>query len=334
MQTNRSIAVQQSDASPQGQHGKPLEPIPGVLNLVLLPVMIAVLCGLLWLVSHTSSWLVLVLAAIAFSFFNNTMFSLLHESVHGIFHGNRTVNEWCGRLASAFFPTALEFQRIFHLGHHQRNRTEVEQFDYYRPEDNKIMKYLQWYGILTGIYWVFSPAGCLIYLLCPWSFKIPFLSGSSSQVAKQSGARAMLSGFEHANGNRIRLEILFSILVQIMLFIALDLTFLGWACCYAAFAVNWSSLQYADHAWSELHVYDGAWNLKVNPIVQFIFLNYHHHRAHHQHPSVPWLHLHRYVDKAEDRPAFIKVYLSMWRGPRPLPDNEQVEPTTEGGADL
>ena len=70
------------------------------------------------------------------------------------------------------------------------------------------------------------------------------------------------------------------------------------AVCYAAFAINWSSLQYTDHAFSKLDVRDGAWNLRVNPSTRLLFLNYHHHLAHHRHPQVPWIHLGRFVDPA------------------------------------
>jgi fatty acid desaturase len=255
----------------------------------------------------------------AFSFVNNTIFSLLHESVHGIFHRNRHANEWGGRIGAAFFPTALTFQRIFHLRHHRNNRTEVEQFDYLRPTDNRVMKYAQWYAILTGLYWLASPLGMLIYLLWPGAFRVKWLRAEDSRLAQQTAADAMLEGFDHAPAGRIRLEILFTLLVQAALVWLAQATWQGWLLCYAAFAVNWSSLQYADHAWSELDVREGAWNLRVNKLVQWIFLNYHHHKAHHQHPEVSWLHLSEHVDFTEPRPSFFKIWLSMWRGPRPLP---------------
>src|SRR5882757_6936492 len=92
--------------------------IPGSLNVCLLTVTTCVSGWLLHLASHASTWWQVVMAIMAFSFVNNTIFSLLHESVHGIFHRNRHVNEWGGRIGAAFFPTALTFQRIFHLRHH------------------------------------------------------------------------------------------------------------------------------------------------------------------------------------------------------------------------
>jgi fatty acid desaturase len=167
--------------------------IPGTLNLGLLVGTFCVAGWLLHLASHAASWWQVALAMVGFSFINNTIFSLLHESVHGIFHPNRAVNEWAGRSAAAFFPTALTFQRIFHLRHHRNNRTEVEQFDYLRPTDNRFLKYAQWYAILTGLYWIASPLGMLIYLVWPSAFRLKLLRAEDSRVAQQTAADAMLA---------------------------------------------------------------------------------------------------------------------------------------------
>lgn len=294
--------------------------VPGALNLALTAGAIAAALGLLAFASHTAAWGWRIAAAVAFSFVANTLFSLLHEAVHGHLHADRRVNEWGGRIAAAFFPTGLAFQRICHLGHHRRNRTDAELFDYVLPGESRLVKALQWYGILTGVYWLLPPLACLAYLLCPRLFRTSFWTGS--RLARQTSAEAMLSGFEGAPERTIRLEILLSIALQAAMIRALGLSAAGWLACYAAFALNWSSLQYADHAWSSRDVHDGAWNLRVNAIIGALFLNYHHHRAHHQHPQVPWLHLPRYVDPNEERPSFLRIYLSMWRGPRSWPDEE------------
>lgn len=286
--------------------------IPGGLNVVLTALAAAACCALLRIASH-GAWWQLVLAALAFSFTNNTMFSLLHESVHGIAHRNRRINELLGTFAAAFFPTALSLQRLFHLGHHAHNRSDQEQFDYLRPGDRPWLKRAQWYSILTGLYWLFVPVGAVMFALWPSFFAKPFVA------ARQTGGSSVFAFLDGAPRTRIRLEVLFAIAVQASFFFALGVTWRGWLACYAAFAVNWSSLQYADHAFSPLDVREGAWNLRVHPITRLLFLNYHHHLAHHQHPQVPWLHLGRYVDARTERPRFWRVYLSMWRGPRPLP---------------
>ena len=267
--------------------------------------------------SHADSWRGLLAAGVAFSFVNNTVFALLHESVHGTFHARRWINEWAGRVTAAFLPTGLGFQRICHLGHHRRNRSDVELFDYYLPEDNRTLKTVQWYGILTGVYWLLSPVACLLYLACPRMLTSPALRGQS-RFAVQTSADAMLSGFDDAPSGTIRLEIVFSLALQLAAAWTLDLSFAGWGICYALFAVNWSSLQYSDHAWSPRDARSGAWNLKVTPVVQALFLNYHHHQAHHENPQVPWIHLPKYVDFSRERPSFVEIYLRMWGGPRSL----------------
>lgn len=292
-------------------------PIPATLNTVLLAAAMATCAGCLWLASHAETLVTRLLAAVAFSYVNNTVFSLLHEATHGVLHTSRRTNDWLGRLAAAFFPTSYTLQRTFHLTHHRHNRTVLEQFDYLRPGDNRFLKHAQWYSILSGLYWAFVPLGCVAFALFPGLLRR--LRGAGTRYGEQTGAEAYLGRLEDAPGSAIRLEALLTLAVQAGLVLGLGLTASGWALCYAAFAVNWSSLQYADHAWSPLDVRDGAWDLRVATPVRWLFLNYHYHRAHHRHPRVPWLHLGRYVDPEAPRPSFLRIWLSMWRGPRPLP---------------
>lgn len=304
-------------------------PLPERLNVAISLAAWTAAAGLLYAASHAPSLPAKVLAAAAFSFVANTIFALLHESVHRTFSGRSAVNEGFGLVSAAFFPTGFSFQRVCHLGHHERNRSDVEAFDLYGPEDSRLLKTLQLYGILTGLYWLLPPFGCLVYLVWPGAFR---LVRPRSLRAEHTGAAAMLSGFEGTPSARIRLEILFSLAFQIALAAALHLNLAGWALCYAAFALNWSSLQYADHAFSVRDVREGAWNLRVHPLVQAVFLNYHLHHAHHRHPEVSWRDLPRYVDPLLPRPRFLHVWLRMWKGPIPagtegsLPATEITQP--------
>jgi fatty acid desaturase len=301
--------------------------IPGALNVPLALAGYALAAWLLWLASHADSlWLVLA-AALAFSYVGNTIFSLLHESVHGIFHRRPRVNDGFGMLSAAFFPTGFTFQRICHLGHHRRNRTDVELFDYYYPHENKFIKFYRLYCLLTGFYWLSVPTGCLVYLL----FRDLFVSRSFRRLVEPTGLGPMVEGLSDRPSRRIRLEIAFTIMFQVALVWVLDLSLLGWGICYAAFALNWCSLQYTDHAWTARDIRHGAWNLKVNKVVQYIFLNYHHHLAHHQYPKVPWIHLHRFVNFGSPRPSFLRIYLSLWKGPRPIhqPPPAALDPELE-----
>ena len=98
-------------------------PIPARKNLFILVLAIAASGTLLWGASHATNWALIIACAIAFSFTANTLFSLLHEAVHGVFNASKSINEWAGRLAAAWFPTGLSIQRAFHLTHHKNNRS-------------------------------------------------------------------------------------------------------------------------------------------------------------------------------------------------------------------
>lgn len=288
-------------------------PIPGRLNLALLGLASVASASLLFGASHAKSgWLVLA-CAIGFSFTANTLFSLLHEAVHGIFAEHRSLNEWAGRWAAAWFPTGFSMQRAFHLTHHRNNRSAAEQFDVLHAGDVKWLKRAQWYVILTGLYWLVAVTGVLTYLVVPQAMRKRLLQVAGTRATEQTSAQPYLGALDGLDPVASRLEVIGSVAFQGALFWALDLSFVGWAACYAAFAFSWSSLQYTDHAFSPLDARAGAWNLHVNPLVRAFFLNYHFHLAHHQRPSVPWVHLGR---GAAPGPRFIDVWREAWRGPR------------------
>jgi fatty acid desaturase len=292
--------------------------IPARLNLLVLVAAATASAGLLAAASHASHWAWQWAAAAGFSFTANTLFSLMHEAVHGLLHPRPSINRWGGRFAAAFFPTSFSLQRGFHLTHHRNNRSPLERFDYIEPGDIAWLKRAQWYAILTGLYWLVTVFGLLIYLIAPILLRLPVLRRAVSRTAHQTSSRAYLAVFDDTDPRVARAELLGSLAIQLLLFFALDLNVAGWLLCYAAFAINWSALQYADHAFSPLDAHDGAWNLRVNPLTRALFLNYHFHLAHHRHPQTPWLYLGKLVDPAEARPSFIGVWLSMWRGPRRL----------------
>ena len=292
--------------------------IPGRLNVALLCVLVAANAALLWGASHLALAAALA-CALAFSYTANTTFSLLHEAVHGIAHPDRRANLWIGRVAAAFFPTSFHIQRAYHLTHHRHNRSEFERFDYIQPGESAWLKRAQWYAILTGLYWAVSVLGLAAYLVAPWLLRRRALRSAGAASACQTAARIYLAALDEVPRRVAVAEILAAFALQAALYLALDLSPAGWALCYAAFAVQWSSLQYADHAFSPLDRRDGAWDLRVNRCVRALFLNYHLHRAHHRFPNVPWLHLPAVAGRDPGQPSYLRVWLRMWRGPRRLP---------------
>lgn len=291
-------------------------PIPEKTNIFIFVVTLPAIWGLLWLGSHASLWLAIV-AAIVFSLVNHLPFSLMHEAVHGVFSPNRWRNDFFGMLAAAIFPTSFTMQKVAHLGHHRRNRTDEELYDYYLPTQSKASKNFSLYaGNLLGLYWFCIPFSNLIYLIAPWLYTSKwFVEGP----ARTLGFEPYVKEIAQLPKLRIWLECLLAFTYQVLVWLMLDLNWQGWLLCYWAFALHWSALQYVDHAWSPRDVINGAWNLKVLPITRALTLNYHYHLAHHRTPQVPWVYLPTLVNKNEPQPTFWSIYFSLWRGSRPAP---------------
>ncbi len=290
-------------------------PIPEKTNMAISVAAYSLAIFFLALASHAEAWPMKIIFALCFSFAANTVFSLMHESVHGVFHTHPKINELFGHLSAVFFPTSFSIQRACHGGHHRRNRSDQELFDYYFEGQNKWLKRYQLYSLLTGFYWLSVPVGCLLYL---WIPQFPLKHEFRKKWIEPMGMDPMVGDVENLNPQTTRMEILFTISAQLGIFWICDLTWQGWLFCYAAFALNWCSLQYSVHAWSVRDIQNGAWNLTVSPAIRWIFLNYHLHLAHHQNTDISWIHLPRRIDPGFQRPSFIKQYLSLWMGPRPL----------------
>lgn len=292
-------------------------PVPGNLNISIALAVLIVNIYLLFWTNNQTDWRLWLLGALVFSFTNNTTFSLLHEATHGQFHRNRTVNNLFGRLMAAMFPTSFSLQQLYHLGHHRRNRTDAEMFDLYYEGDNLFVKKFIILGTVGGIYWTTPFLSCVLFLIHPrWVLNPSF---KDSKVLVALSADHMLGGLEKALAkiSTVRTEILFTIFFQLALIYSLGLTFKTWILCYWLFGMNWGSLQYADHVGSKRSIREGAWNLKVNPVLRILFLNYHLHLVHHRYPNLPWIYLPRFFDRNDTYPSYTSKLWEFLTGPRP-----------------
>ncbi len=294
--------------------------IPSTLNLFIAAAAIGSALACLWTASHVDSFIWVIVVAVVFSYVNNTIFSLHHEAVHQNFHCNSRINESAGVIFAAFFPTIFAIQRISHLGHHRRNRSDEELYDYYLPHQSWLVKTYWLYCLLTGFYWSIIPVACLVYMICPWVFRSKaFIDGP----ARWWGFRPFVIDIANAPIASVWPQGCVTLAVQCAMFCFLDLNFLAWLICYWAFGINWSSVQYSDHAGSPRHVTEGAWNLRFWPGAQWAFLNYNFHLAHHRQPHLPWIHLPSQVRAEDPSPSFWAIYLRLWLGARRAPVDSQ-----------
>ncbi|MDX8412386.1 MAG: fatty acid desaturase [Mariprofundaceae bacterium] len=286
------------------------------LNFTILFLSLAASWVCLWAASHTSWWVVL-LAAWLFSLVNMLPFSLMHEAVHGVGAPSKRMNYLLGLLGGMAFGTSFRMQTVAHLGHHQRNRTDTDLYDYYLPTQSKAMRNCWLYaGNLFGLYWFVIPLSNGIYLLAPWAYRSHFFV---QKIAPMLGFGPYVKDLAALSPAQVWCEIALFFVYQISLWCLLDLTWQGWLLCYGLFALHWSALQYVVHAWSARDIVNGAWNIRVSLPARWLALNYHYHLAHHQHPHEPWIKLPDLVDHQTLQPGFWNVYFSLWKGVRPAP---------------
>jgi fatty acid desaturase len=290
--------------------------MPERLNWCILAASLIGTGACLWLASH-GPWWTAVPAAVVFAFVNHTPFSLLHEAVHGVGAATPRRNHALGLIAGWMFPTSFSLQRTAHLGHHARNRTDLELYDYYLPNESRLRRNIWMYaGNLLGFYWPCIPLSNALYLLATPLYRSRWFT---DRVAPALGFGPYVHDLVQLSPGKVWLEIASAFTYQGVLFWALDLTWQGWLLSYWMFALHWSALQYADHAWSARDVTDGAWDLGVAAPVRWLALNYHYHHAHHRHPCAPWTELPSLAIR-HGQPTFWQVYRSMWRhGVQPAP---------------
>jgi fatty acid desaturase len=290
--------------------------MPERLNWLILGASMVATAACLWLASHAPWWAALA-AALAFALVNNTPFALMHEAVHGVGAATRRRNYALGLIAGWPFPTSFSMQRTAHLGHHARNRTDQELYDYYLPGESRTMRNVWLYGgNLLGAYWFCIPLSNALYLLAPGLYRSRLFV---ERIAPAMGFGPYVRDLAGLPPGVVWLEIAAAFGYQLLLWRILGLTWQGWLLCHWFFAMHWSALQYVDHAWSARDVVEGAWDLGVFAPVRWLSLNYHYHRAHHRQPSAPWTELPR-LAAHDGQPTFWQVYCSLWRhGVQPAP---------------
>ena len=246
--------------------------------------------------------------AIAYGIVMNTGYAIIHEAEHDLLYPNKRINDLAGAIVSIFFPASYHLRRFGHIGHHLRNRTDDEAFDVYFEEDNAVWKWLQFYGILTGFFWLVIflsnfPAAISPRLLC-------------KKLAFDRPTVALQETFNPGYFGRIQAEAIGVIAFHFGMMYLFAIPFWSYFAVLCGFGILWSTLQYLHHFGAERDVVRGAWNVHLWPVLDRLWLNHQWHLNHHLHPTVPWIYLPRLTPENGNPLPFWKAYLRMWRGPR------------------
>lgn len=318
-----SLTVTQPTSAPMLlSEPPPGMPIPNRLNVCLVAVVVAGAVGLLWLGSRVESWLAVVGVGVAYSYLLLTNYALFHEAGHGNLHSNPRINRLLGTITGMLFPMPFSMFRVTHQGHHLRNRTDHEMFDLYYPTDWKLIRFIQWYGVLCGLFWPWVPIGALLFALCP-----AVLRTRVFRTARSSNY--LLGDIRDVEVSAIRVEVLLTVSVFALLFWVLDLRWQAVLIAYACFSFNWSTRQYVGHAFSRRDVIEGAWNLHHFPFMSWLLLHGEWDLNHHRRPEVSWYYLPQLSAPEERRVGYILQYWRQWLGPRP-----NTEPAPESLREL
>ena len=286
--------------------------IPDKLNLLLSFAVATLALFWLWLGNqYVDHPVVLLLLGVGYSYLMLTNYSLMHEAAHDKLHSNGNINYLLGMFISFFFPMSITLLRNTHSKHHTQNRSEKELFDAYTEDDSRTKKFIQWYAILLGFFWFYPVMGSVVLaLFSPEKVQKWFLDDKPG--------RAYAANFSAKEIRNMRVELgVFVLFLGLVLYL-LDIQPLVLLIYYACFAINWSTRQFIEHAYTKLHLTEGALNLKHFPWMSSLLLHRELDLNHHRFPDVPWNYLPKLLASDEVQIHYLKQYARLWRGPLPL----------------
>jgi len=284
--------------------------IPSRLNLAIAATQLLVLVGLLFLAGRVSSGWMLALLAAGYALAMNSAYAMLHEAEHRILHHRTGINDAVGAVLALFFPAPFHLLRQGHLGHHLRNRSDDEAFDFYFEGESAVWKHLQFYGILTGLFWIVVAAGNVLVLLVPGLLKPRY-------HAWDRPTAALLESIDPRFQTLVMIEAAAAIALHVGLNLLFAIPLWHHLALLAGFGLVWSGLQYVHHFGTERDVQKGALNLRTLAPLDLILLNHNWHLNHHLSPTISWVYL-PFIHEGPDAPrgSLLRAYLRMWRGPR------------------
>lgn len=288
-------------------------PIPAVLNLAISTTQIGGLLLLLAAAQAVDSLWALAALGLAYALLMNSSYCMLHEAEHGLLHPDRRLNDTVGALLALFFPAPFHLLRQGHIGHHQRNRSDDEAFDFYFEGENPWWKRLQFFGIVTGMFYLVVVAGGLLGLVAP-----RLLTARWAKLGRADRpTAALLESLNPRYLPLIRLEAAGLVALHLLLPLALGGLWWRHLLLLLCFGCLWSALQYVHHFGTDRDVLWGTRNLRSWAWLDLLLLNHNWHLNHHVKPTIPWLYLPRITpDAAPPRESQSRAFMRMLRGPR------------------
>ncbi len=265
--------------------------IPAAFNLTVALIYVGVnlyqfiiLPSRLLPVSLAWAWTLVPLALLT-----NPYWSLLHETIHDLFHPQRGVNAFFGRLLSVLFGAPFRILRMSHLLHHKLNRLPVEGTEYYDREKCTKPRATPGYyfQILLGLY--------LVELLSPLFFFLPrrWLVWFHKRYIPTGGVSSLL--IQNWLGAESLREIRFD---GLLTYLWLTLAFLcygeHWPLLVGVLLARGFLISFLDNVYHYATPVGNifyAKNLRLAQPLNKLLLNFNLHGVHHVNPAIPWIDL-------------------------------------------
>lgn len=284
--------------------------IPNRLNAAILALQIVAIFSCFRAAAVLSSTWALAALTCWFAVLMVGAYSIIHEAEHGVLFTNARANLAGGVIMAAFFPVPFHLLRQGHIGHHLRNRSDDEAFDLWFEGESPVWKWIQWIGVLTGLFYLVIVVGNIVALAIPFALKRRWFEFDRPSAA-------FMDALNPKYQRVIQIEALGVIALHTLIVWLMRIPATRYLALYGAFGALWSGMQYVHHYATERHITRGARNLWVWRPIDKLWLNHNWHRAHHEHPTVSWIHLEKLGGAAGDDRQFLPwVYLRMWLGPR------------------
>lgn len=279
-------------------------------NLLLLLVIPA------WLL-RVSAWWGLLLVPVALA--SNTMWSLIHEAIHGHLFAERRLNNRAGRVLCVLYGAPFRALRVAHLLHHRFSRTERDRTEVYDPARvSRLGAAVGFYvQLLGGMYFleVFSSLACLlprpvIERIAPGTERADTTGGLVVRAVSQPAPLAEM---------RVdMLAIIFVFGVSAWLY-GENAWMLAVAIFLRAALVSIADNSY--HYGTPLEEPRDAMNAGASAWVAALLLHFNLHGVHHRHPHLPWFALRAQFERDGAGPdiELATCLLRQLRGPIPLP---------------
>jgi fatty acid desaturase len=240
----------------------------------------------LWLLPLNLKW---AWTLVPLALLNNPFWSLLHEAIHDLFHPNRRVNMFFGRVMSVMFGSPFQILRLSHLLHHKLNRTPKEATETYEPGKSSIfaVAFGYYFQILGGLYLVEFLSPLLFFLPRSWvkTFRQQFIKPVTvSGILMQNWSREEVM-------REIRID---GILIAAWLGASLFAYGSYWPLLIAILAARGVLISFLDNVYhyrTPINDIFYASNLWLPRSTTRVLLNFNLHGIHHQNPAIPWIRL-------------------------------------------